>query len=412
MASTAGQRRSTPTSTPGAGLAFELVDGIAKLSKVDWQARGLEDLGPPRRLPRPPGRSLACLPRRLQVPRPPGPRRGRRPGCATHRRGLHPGDHARRLPVRQRDVPPRRARRGWPRSSTGRWARSATRCSTWPGSCMGWPDDGRRPPTPATSTSPACPTRTTCSSTTPPSRGRQVDEIDYYVVLARFKLAIVLEQGYQRARRQRRQRRSSCAFGPIVLDLDGQRRASWPRRTRLPGADRAGGRRAELFDLTGKVAVVTGGSRGIGRAWSLGFARAGADVVIASRKLDALRAGRGEVDRRGHRPHALGPSRATSAMGRLPAPGRHRLRALRALRRAGQQRRHVAAVRRTGVGRRGLYDKVHAVNCSGPFRLAALVGTSMAAGDGGSIINVDSRARCAPTPMTCRTRWPRRASTP
>ena len=42
-----------------------------------------------------------------------------------------------------------------------------------------------------------------------------------------------------------------------------------------------------LFDLTGKVAVVTGGSRGIGRAIAEGFARAGADVVIASRKLDA-----------------------------------------------------------------------------------------------------------------------------
>ena len=38
-----------------------------------------------------------------------------------------PGHHARRLPVRQRDVPPRRRRPGWPPSSTGRWAPSATR---------------------------------------------------------------------------------------------------------------------------------------------------------------------------------------------------------------------------------------------------------------------------------------------
>ena len=42
-----------------------------------------------------------------------------------------------------------------------------------------------------------------------------------------------------------------------------------------------------LFDLTGKVAVVTGGSRGLGREMVLAFARAGADVVIASRKLDS-----------------------------------------------------------------------------------------------------------------------------
>src|SRR5262245_56522148 len=51
----------------------------------------------------------------------------------------------------------------------------------------------------------------------------------------------------------------------------------------------------QLFGLTGRVAVVTGGSRGIGRALVLAFARAGADVVIASRKLDNCRAVAGEV---------------------------------------------------------------------------------------------------------------------
>ena len=47
------------------------------------------------------------------------------------------------------------------------------------------------------------------------SSGRQVDDIDYYIVLARWKLAIVLEQGYQRAAGDQKLE----GFGPVVLQL-------------------------------------------------------------------------------------------------------------------------------------------------------------------------------------------------
>ena len=46
----------------------------------------------------------------------------------------------------------------------------------------------------------------------------------------------------------------------------------------------------DLFDLSGRTAIVTGGSRGIGRSMAMGFAAAGANVVVASRKADACAA--------------------------------------------------------------------------------------------------------------------------
>jgi aminoglycoside phosphotransferase (APT) family kinase protein len=49
--------------------------------------------------------------------------------------------------------------------------------------------------------------------------GRDVDDIDYYVILARFKLAVVLEAGYARVTQGRADNPKMEAFGPIVLDL-------------------------------------------------------------------------------------------------------------------------------------------------------------------------------------------------
>jgi len=56
-----------------------------------------------------------------------------------------------------------------------------------------------------------------------------------------------------------------------------------------------------MFDLTGKVAIVTGASRGLGRYFSRALAGAGADLVITSRQLESLAAFKQEIESLGRR---------------------------------------------------------------------------------------------------------------
>src|SRR5271168_806530 len=62
----------------------------------------------------------------------------------------------------------------------------------------------------------------------------------------------------------------------------------------------------KLFDLTGKVALVTGGSRGLGYEMVKAFAVAGADVVVASRKQDACERVAAELQAFGRRALGIG----------------------------------------------------------------------------------------------------------
>ncbi|HWE34438.1 MAG TPA: glucose 1-dehydrogenase [Solirubrobacteraceae bacterium] len=152
-----------------------------------------------------------------------------------------------------------------------------------------------------------------------------------------------------------------------------------------------------LFDLTGKVAVVTGGSRGLGREIVLAFAARGADVVITSRKLDACEELAADV---------------RSELGRRALPvGFHAGRWEDADRLVStvydEFGRCDVLVNNAGMSplypslaevSEELFDKVVSVNFKGPFRLCALIGERMAAGAGGSIINVSSIAAVAPGP--------------
>jgi NAD(P)-dependent dehydrogenase (short-subunit alcohol dehydrogenase family) len=145
----------------------------------------------------------------------------------------------------------------------------------------------------------------------------------------------------------------------------------------------------DLFDLTDRVAVVTGGSRGLGREMVLGFARAGADVVIASRKLESCQALARQVEAETGRralAHACHVGRWQDLDGLAEAAYQTFGKVDVLVNNAGMSPLYDQVVNVTEE----LYDKVLAVNLKGPFRLTALVGTRMAAGAGGSIINVSS----------------------
>ncbi|MFJ8816355.1 SDR family NAD(P)-dependent oxidoreductase [Amycolatopsis thermoflava] len=153
----------------------------------------------------------------------------------------------------------------------------------------------------------------------------------------------------------------------------------------------------DRFDLTGKVALVTGGSRGLGREMVLAFAQAGADVVITSRNLDACAALAREV---------------TERTGRQALPyGCHvgHWDELDGLVDAAYERFGKVDVLVNNAGMSLLYDEpadvtekmwdsVVNLNLKGPFRLTALVGARMAERDGGSIINVSSTGSIRPAP--------------
>lgn len=155
--------------------------------------------------------------------------------------------------------------------------------------------------------------------------------------------------------------------------------------------------RSPSFDLSGKVALVTGGSRGLGRAMAGGFAAAGADVVIASRDgascAECAEEIAGSTGRRAL-PYAVHVGHWDELDGLVDAVYREFGRVDVLVNNAGMSPVYDDVTDVTEA----LFDKVIDVNLKGAFRLMALVGSRMAAGEGGSIINISSAAATRPRP--------------
>jgi len=153
-----------------------------------------------------------------------------------------------------------------------------------------------------------------------------------------------------------------------------------------------------LFDLRGSTAVITGGSRGLGRVIADTLASAGAEVVIVSRKLDACQRAADEIAAAtGRRTHAIAchvgrwneldhlVDKVNSTVGRAVDI---------LVNNAGMS----PPYNKLSDITEALYDKVMDVNLKGPFRLSALFGEQMVATGGGVIVNISSVAAEQPRP--------------
>ena len=196
------------------GLAFELVDAIALLSKVDWQAKGLSDLGRPDGFhERQVDRWTSFLERI----------KGRElPGfdvasawLRSHRPidfipGIMHGDYQFANVMYKHGAPATMAAIvDWEMGTVG----DPKLDLAWV--VHSWPEDTDVAGGFSYVDMTGLPSRTAMLSRYAEVSGRQVDDIDYYCVLAKWKLAVVLEQGYQRAG----DNTTLQAFGPIVLDM-------------------------------------------------------------------------------------------------------------------------------------------------------------------------------------------------
>jgi NAD(P)-dependent dehydrogenase (short-subunit alcohol dehydrogenase family) len=150
-------------------------------------------------------------------------------------------------------------------------------------------------------------------------------------------------------------------------------------------------------ELDGKVALVTGGSRGLGRCMVEAFAEHGADVIIASRKTQSCEELAVEIGARtGQRalPFACNVGDWSQCDDLVDAAYSEFGRVDILVNNAGMSPLYPSL----DEVAESLWDKVVGLNLKGPFRLTARIGTAMATAGGGSIINISSMAAIRPSP--------------
>jgi len=151
-----------------------------------------------------------------------------------------------------------------------------------------------------------------------------------------------------------------------------------------------------LFDLTGKIALVTGGSRGLGYQMVRAFAERGADVIIASRKIDNCETVAQEMRDLGRRALAIQVHAAKwDSIDRLINESYEEFGRVDLLVNNAGMSPPMASHDVT----EDLFDSVVGLNFKGPFRLASQIAKRMHDGDGGAIINVSSSGALAPLPF-------------
>jgi NAD(P)-dependent dehydrogenase (short-subunit alcohol dehydrogenase family) len=142
-----------------------------------------------------------------------------------------------------------------------------------------------------------------------------------------------------------------------------------------------------LFDLSGKTALVTGGGRGIGKFIADGLAEAGADVIVASRKVEVCEKQAEEIKKLGVKGYALGVD-----MGSEESIGKLVEEALKLTNKID------ILVNNAGItwGTPSMdfplkaWDKVMGINLRGLWILTQKIGNHMKDNDGGNVINLAS----------------------